>query len=110
MVGGRSWIYQEREERVIYPLMTDRQPLIYWASNHLIARIYFDSNTNDEKASMSFRCCRFYIKRNPAKNLTVIDMLTCILSGFFLRENDVTPSNDMKMKTNVTRQIKMMSS
>ena len=30
---------------MIYSLTTDRQPVIYWATNPLLARIYFDSNT-----------------------------------------------------------------
>ena len=40
-------IYHECEARVIYSLTTDRQPVIYWATNHLLARIYFDSNTQE---------------------------------------------------------------
>ena len=45
-------IYHKREARVIYSLArviysltTDRQPVIYWATNHYLARFYFDSNT-----------------------------------------------------------------
>ena len=48
--GWRSvmkWIYHELEAQVIYSLMTDRQPVIYWATNHLLARISFDSNTRE---------------------------------------------------------------
>ena len=40
-----KWINHEREARVIYSLTTDRQPVIYGATNHLLARICFDSNT-----------------------------------------------------------------
>ena len=28
---------------MIYSLTTDRQPVIYWATNHLFARLYFHS-------------------------------------------------------------------
>ena len=45
-------IYHEREARVIYSLTTDRQPVIYWATNHLLAR-------NDEKAIVSVRFFQF---------------------------------------------------
>ena len=37
----------KHEARVIYSLITDRQPVIYWATNHLLARLYFDSNTQE---------------------------------------------------------------
>ena len=40
-----KWIYHERGARVIYLLTTDRQLVIYWATNQLLARLYFDSNT-----------------------------------------------------------------
>ena len=37
-----KWIYHKREERVIYPLTTNRQTVIYLATNFLFTRIYFD--------------------------------------------------------------------
>ena len=40
-----KWIFQEREARVVYSLTTDRQPVIYCATIHLLARLCFDSNT-----------------------------------------------------------------
>ena len=42
-------IYHKLEERVIYPVTTDRHPVIYWATNHLYmeARLYFDSYTQE---------------------------------------------------------------
>ena len=42
-----KWIYHEREARVIYSVATDRQSVIYWGTNHLLARFYFDSNTQE---------------------------------------------------------------
>ena len=55
-----KWIYHEREARVIYSLTTDGQPVIDWATNHLLARIYFDSNTQETtKAVVSFRFFQF---------------------------------------------------
>ena len=44
-----KWIFHEREAHVIYSLMIERQPVIYWATNHLLARLYFDSNTQETK-------------------------------------------------------------
>ena len=44
-----KWIFHEREAQVIYLLTTDRQPVIYWATGHLLARLYFDSNTQETK-------------------------------------------------------------
>ena len=42
-----KWIYHARKARVIYSLTTDRQPVIYWATNHLLAGIYIDSTTQE---------------------------------------------------------------
>ena len=42
-----KWIFHEREARVIYSLTTDLQPVIYCATNHLLARLYFDSYTHN---------------------------------------------------------------
>ena len=44
-----KWIFHELEARVTYSLTTDRQAVIYWATNHLLARLYFDSNTHKTK-------------------------------------------------------------
>ena len=40
-----KWIFHECEARVIYSLATDRQPVIYSGTNHLIASLCFNSNT-----------------------------------------------------------------
>ena len=42
-----KWIYHRREARVIYSFTADRQPVIYWATNHLLARLFFDSNKQE---------------------------------------------------------------
>ena len=42
-----KWIYHEREARVMYSLTSDRQPVIYWATNHSLTRLFFDSNTQE---------------------------------------------------------------
>ena len=42
-----KWINHEREAREIYSLTNDRQPVIYWATYHLLARTYFDSSTQE---------------------------------------------------------------
>ena len=44
-----KWILDEPEARVIYSLTTDRQPVIHWATNHMLARLSFDSNTQQTK-------------------------------------------------------------
>ena len=46
-----KWMYHERGARVIYSLTADRQPVIYWATNRLLARICFDSNTQTQKTT-----------------------------------------------------------
>ena len=42
-----KWIYHQRIARVIFSLTTDRQPVIYWATNQVLARFYFDSSTQE---------------------------------------------------------------
>ena len=44
-----KWIYHEHEAQVTYSLTNDRQQVIYWATNLLLARVvfYFDSNTQE---------------------------------------------------------------
>ena len=42
-----KWIFHESEARVIYSLTTNRQSVIYWATIHMLARVYFDSNTQE---------------------------------------------------------------
>ena len=49
------WIYREREARVIYLMTNDRQPVINWETNHLIARLYFDSNTQETTKTQVYR-------------------------------------------------------
>ena len=74
-----KWINHEREARVKDSLTIDRQPVIYWATNHLLARIYSDSNTLE--ASVPFRCFLFSAitsKEIPPRILTVIEAFTCI--------------------------------
>ena len=44
-----KWIFHESQVQVIYSLTTDQLPVIYWATNHLLARLYFDSNTQETK-------------------------------------------------------------
>ena len=46
-----KWINHEREAQVVCSLTTDRQPVIYWAANHLLARLYFNSNTQETTKS-----------------------------------------------------------
>ena len=117
-----KWIFHEREARVKYSLTTDRQPVIYWTTNHLLARICLDSNTHTHTHTHThtrkrrkgkcilrmFPVFRHYMKRNTAKTLSVIVEFTCI-SSVLMRENDVTPSNLMEMKFVVIKQIKMTS-
>ena len=73
-----KWIYHEHEARVIYSLMTDRQSVIYWATNHLLARLCFDSNTQETTKKQLYPSDFFQFsaitRRNPANN---IDCNTC---------------------------------
>ena len=67
-----KWIYYEREARMIYSLTTDRHPVIYWATNHFLARFFFDSNTQETTKRQVYpsdvSSFRHYMKRNPTKN------------------------------------------
>ena len=74
-----KWIYHDRKVRVIYSLTTDRQPVIYWATNHLLA---IDSNTQETTKKQlypsdfsSFPPLHEVI---PPTTLTVIEVFTCI--------------------------------
>ena len=40
-------IFHELDARVIHLLTTDRQSVIYPTANHLLARLYFDSITQE---------------------------------------------------------------
>ena len=63
--------------RVLYSMMTDRQPVIYLTANHLLAR----HTRKDKKASLSFICFKFSaITRNeiPPRTLTGIEAFKCI--------------------------------
>ena len=44
-----KWIFYERDAQVIYSLTTGRHPVIYWATDHLLARLCFDSNTQKDE-------------------------------------------------------------
>ena len=65
------WIFHGREARVIYSQTTDRQPVIYWATNHLLAKLYFDSNTQETTKRQcilqKLPVFHHYMNRNPAK-------------------------------------------
>ena len=61
---------------------TDRQPVIYWATNHLLARIYFDSNTQETTKKQlypsDFSSFSPLHEEIPPTTLTVIEAFTCI--------------------------------
>ena len=42
-----KWIFHKHEALVVYSLNTDLQPVMYWAIDHLLARLYFNSNTQE---------------------------------------------------------------
>ena len=76
-----KWTYHEREARVIYSLTTDQQPVIYWATNHLLVRIYFDSNTQETTKNQLYRSFFFQFfpplyEEIPPTTLTVIEVFT----------------------------------
>ena len=72
-----KWIYHECKARVIYSLTTDRQPVIYWATNHLLARINFNSNTRETTKKQlypsDFSSFPPLHKEIPPTTLTVIE-------------------------------------
>ena len=47
-------IFHKREARVIYVLLTERQPVIYWATNHLLARLDFNFNAQEMKVQQVY--------------------------------------------------------
>ena len=63
VTGWRSvvkWIFHECKAPVIFT--DDRQPVIYWATNHLLARLYFNFNTHEmtkRQVYPSDLCCQF---------------------------------------------------
>ena len=64
-------VYHEREAQVIYSLMTDWRPEKYWATNHLLARLYFNSNTQEKTKRLIILqmvpVFRHYIKRKESR-------------------------------------------
>ena len=84
---------------------------MYWATNHLLTRLYFDSNTQETTTKQmypsevaSFRPLG-YMNRNPAKVFECSRSIYMYFVSFFMRENDVTPSSVVEMKTDATKQI-----
>ena len=77
-----KWIYHEREARVIYSLTTDRQSVIYRATNLLLARLYFDSNTQATTKKQVYPSdvpdFRHYMKEIPPRTLTLMEAFTSI--------------------------------
>ena len=71
--------------RVIYLLTTDRQPVIFWATNTLCARLFYDSNTD---------ICSFpsLHEQKSHKNVYCYRGIYMYFVSFLMRENDVTPS------------------
>ena len=76
-----KWIFHEREVSVIYSLTIDRHPVIYWATNHMFARLHFDFNTQETTKRQvytsdadSFPPLRE--KKSRSKILTVIKAFT----------------------------------
>ena len=90
-----KWIYQEHEAQVIYSLTTDRQPVMYWATNHLIARLYFNSNTyettkiqvypSDVSIFLAIAC-----KEIQPGTLTVSEAFPCVSEVFNVRKQCYT--------------------
>ena len=50
-----------------------------------------------------------YVKRNPAKNFDYNRGIQYVFREFLTQENDITSSNVVEMKADVTKQIKMTS-
>ena len=74
-----KWIYHEREAQVIYSLTTDRQSVIFWATNHLLAILYFDSNTQEMTKTQVYPADVSYFSHCMKKHYCIWD-----ISGDFL--------------------------
>ena len=96
--------------RIIYSLTTDRQPVIYWARNHLLARLFFDSNTQETTKRQvypsDFSSFLPFMKRNPAKNFDCNRGICMYMHNFLMHGNDITPSNVMEIKTEITKMVR----
>ena len=98
------WLEVSREEDIsrarsasyIYSMTSDRQSVIYMycATNHLLARIYFDSNiqkmTKKQMYPSNFSRLLPLNKEIPPIVLSVIRMFTCIALGFDVRKRRYT--------------------
>ena len=105
-----KWIYHKRKARVIYSLTTDPELVIKWTTNHLLARLHFDSNTQ-KTTKISFGCFQFstiHRKEIPPKAKTVIEAFTAF-HQILMQENHITPSIVREIKTDATKPIKMTS-
>ena len=108
-------LFHKPEAPVSYSLTADQQRVIYWETNHLFAKLYFDSNKLEtiKRKWLSFRYCHFpaiTLKEILPRTLTVIEAFTWVFFlSFLIRENDVMLSNVMEMKTDVNKPIKMTS-
>ena len=82
--------------------------MIYLATKHLLARIYFDSDiqeTTKKRAHLSD-----FSSFSPLHEETLPTTLTYIyIANFLIRENDVALSYVMEMKTDVSKRIKVTS-
>ena len=69
--------------QVLYSLTSDRQPVIYWATIHSLARIYFDSNTQEMlKKQMYLSDFHSFLpmhEETPPTALTVKQVFICML-------------------------------
>ena len=104
-------ISQARSENDIF---TYHRPttLINWETNHLLARIFFHSNTQEmtkkQMCPSDFPVLCQYMKKSGLQLLLQYRRLPVLLK-FLMQENDVTSSNVMEMKISVTKLIKMTS-
>ena len=77
-----KWIYHNHEARVMYSLTTDQQQVVYWATNHLLARLVLILTPRKRwKGKCILRCFQFFTiawKEIPPKLLTAIEALSCI--------------------------------
>ena len=73
-----KWIFHERDGASYYSLTTDRQPVTYLATNHLLARLYLDSKTQETTKGMCYPSDIASFPPLHPSTLTVIEAFTCV--------------------------------
>ena len=107
-----KWTYHKCKELETCSLTTDLEPVIYCATNHLLARIYFDSNTQDAKKTQVYLSNFYSFPCFTYEQLCNIETFFVIWRHVNLKvlvPENITESGIMEMKTDISKQNKMTS-